>query len=215
MRFFGGSSEVRRAIGTRVALAVWLGMGCSLSLCSGQDQDSKQPPAEVKAEATTTWLVVRHAERDGEKDLLNAAGHSRAEVLRQLGSVLNVSAIYSTDFVRTKETARPLADLLGQEIQLYERPSDEWLEQVRQENAGRVVLIVGHSNTAGVIAGKLAGVDPFPVGHDDYDSLFLVTTGAELSSAVRIKYGPSSAGAQAASPDNMGPVKSSKIPGLD
>jgi broad specificity phosphatase PhoE len=173
-----------------------------------------QGTAEVKPDSvpTTTWLVLRHAERDGENDALTDAGMLRAEVLQHLGSVLNVSAVYSTDFVRTRSTVQPLADSLGQQIQLYGQATDDWLKEIREENEGGVVLIVGHSNTAGVIAGKLAGVEPFAIGHDEYDSLFVVTSAGDESSVVRLKYGQSSEGAGSASPENMGPIKSSKIP---
>jgi len=161
---------------------------------------------------TTTWLVIRHAERDGENDALTNAGKDRTEILQQLGSILNVAAIYSTDFARTKGTVQPLADSLGQEIRVYGQATDEWLQEVRAENNGGVVLIVGHSNTAGVIAGKLAGMEPFAIGHDEYDALFVVTSNGVKSSVVRLKYGQPSFGAPFASPDKMGPGKSSKIP---
>jgi broad specificity phosphatase PhoE len=195
---------------------VWLTIVASALCCAGAMQNfsmGQENSGNVEARVvTTTWLVVRHAERDGENDALTDAGKTRAEVLQQLGTVLNVSAVYSTDFVRTKSTAQLLANSLGQEIQLYGQATDEWFEEVRKENEGGVVLIVGHSNTAGVIAGKLAGIEPFAIGHDEYDSLFVVASAGDESSVVRLKYGQSSEGAGSASPENMGPIKSSKIP---
>ncbi len=187
----------------------WIVVGINAVCFAVQEQAAAETNASSES---TTWLIIRHAERDGENDALTDAGKNRAGVLQQLGAVLNVSAVYSTDFVRTKSTVQPLADLLGQEIQLYEKTTDEWYENVRKENVGGVVLIVGHSNTAGVIAGKFAGVEPFAIGHDEYDSLFVVTSKSNNSSVVRLKYGQTSAGAESASPENMGPIKSSKIP---
>jgi phosphohistidine phosphatase SixA len=174
--------------------------------------------------SSTTWLVVRHAEREGDADELSAAGIERAELLQPLGQILNVVAIYSTDTARTRQTAEPLAKARKIEIQTYAEPSPEWLAEIQSRHKGEVVMIVGHSNTIGVIAGKLAGRKPFPIAHDEYDCLLIVTTNPVASTensddsqidavvkssatVVRLKYGQPSTGASSASPIQMGRIK--------
>lgn len=142
------------------------------------------------AERQTTYLIVRHADRDGDQDRLTAAGHTRAQALCELGTLLNVTALYSTDFERTRSTAQPLAKARGLNLELYDQPSAEWIASMRQANSGGVVLIVGHSNTIGLIASQLAGVPVPEIGHGEYDHLYVVTDQKGLSpSLVRLKYG--------------------------
>jgi broad specificity phosphatase PhoE len=178
--------------------------GCLFSLAAaaiGQAQATREPSTNQ----ATTWIIVRHAEREGNADKLSAAGESRARVLATLGDVLNVSAIYSTKTERTRNTVGPLADALDLEIRSYSRVNKEWINQLSEEHRGKVVLIVGHSNTTGVIAAKLAGTEPFDIGHDQYDSLFVVTANESSRNIVRLQYGPSSVGAASAEADKMAP----------
>lgn len=170
----------------------------------------------------TTWLVIRHAERESEADLLSAAGLERAQVIKELGEILRVDAIYSTDTLRTRSTVEDLAKSRGIEIENYGKPSKVWLDDVRKLHAGKVILIVGHSNTVGVIAGLLANKAPFEMAPDEYDSLFIITstesplvesnqkTNETLTlpqtSIVRMKYGRSSVGAPAVGPEKMAPL---------
>lgn len=86
---------------------------------------------EDAANSITTFLVVRHAERDGNKDKLTMAGEQRAQLLASLGSALNVQAIYSTNTKRTKGTAQPLANSVNTEIKIYDQPSKEWMQSKR------------------------------------------------------------------------------------
>ena len=156
------------------------------------------------ANATTTFLVVRHAERDGNLDKLTKNGEQRSQVLASLGKTLNVQVIYSTDTERTKGTAKPLATSADTTIRSYKKPSKDWIASLKQNHAGQVVLIVGHSNTAGVIAGLLANEKPFEIAHDEYDALFLVQVSNSATQSMRLRYGSSSAGAPSADADKMG-----------
>ena len=65
------------------------------------------------ASAQRTVFVVRHAEKQSESNEpgvpLSEAGRARANRLAAYLKNAGVTAIYSTDFVRTLETAEPLA----------------------------------------------------------------------------------------------------------
>lgn len=172
------------------------------------------PPTEV------TWLIVRHADRDGNHDALTEAGHERARHLAALAQVLRVSAIYSTDFQRTRATAQPTADAANLKIQSYEQATAAWFKEVRQANPSGVVLIVAHSNTVGTIVNELTGVEPFEIDHAQYDLLYIVkevfedraadqvTARVKKTSLVQLNYGDSKKAPQSPRPDQMGPTKS-------
>ncbi|MFK7769854.1 MAG: histidine phosphatase family protein [Mariniblastus sp.] len=138
---------------------------------------------------STTWIVVRHADREGRKDELNEAGKIRAAKLVEIATLLRVTEIYSTDWVRTKTTAQPTAEKLKLEVQIYKKHDAEALNALKVKHAGAVVMIVGHSNTVGPIVNGLGGKGDFAVGHDDYDDLFIVTTDEKSTRAVRLKFG--------------------------
>ena len=196
-----------------------------------QAQTAPNSPApavtiEPTRSTQTTWLVLRHAEREGDADRLSLAGLERAADLRQLGEVLNVAVIYSTDTERTRGTVELLAQARGIEVQIYAETSTAWIDEIKSQNQGKVVLIVGHSNTAGVIAGQLAETPPFQIAHDEHDSLFVVTTESAATASqpadpvapnvgsarkvtncvVRLKYGRSAAKQPATKSDPLAPT---------
>lgn len=167
--------------------------------------------AEAKPESSpikTTWLIVRHAERDGEADALNEAGEKRAQLLAELGKAFNVTAIFSTDFQRTRATATPLAEMLNLPIQLYRQPGLEELGVGGHDfSSSQVILVVGHSNTVGQWVATLAGVEPFELDHDDYDGLFIVTVEGSRKSYVRLNFGSSEKSPTPLPPEKMGPQR--------
>jgi len=130
--------------------------------------------------AMTTVILVRHAEKDsiGDDPGLTAAGAERALALAHVLGEVDVSAVYATEFARTRNTAMPLANLLGLEV-IAVTPSQSYATDmaalVRERHRGEVVVIVSHSNTVPAIIGEL-GVTPVPVIEDDeYDDLYVVT----------------------------------------
>ncbi len=140
----------------------------------------------------TQFFIVRHAEKvDESKDpSLSPVGQERAEQLKQTLAHLRIEAIYSTDFLRTKQTALPLAEHLGIDIQVYSRPNAAWSTELLQQNQGKRILIVGHSNTVPQIASLLSGKTITASG-DEYDNLYIVSVADESNEVIRLKYGQS------------------------
>jgi carboxypeptidase T len=126
---------------------------------------------------------------------LTEEGRQRAEQLRDILAPLRVTAVYSTDTNRTRQTAQPTAAALDLDVLLYERPSSQqcrrWLEQHRNAN----VLIVGHSNTVGDIVNGLGVPGDFQIGNT-YDHLFVVSVTEERATVVVLRYGEPSGTAQ-------------------
>ena len=137
-----------------------------------------------ESQATTTIIFVRHAEKavDGGSDPeLSAAGRRRvAELTRQLVDadvVAGIDAIYVTQYKRTQETARPLADALGLPINQYDAADTEAvLETILKRHKGKIILVVGHSNTLPVLIANLGASKKVPpIAEDEYDNIYVIS----------------------------------------
>jgi broad specificity phosphatase PhoE len=119
---------------------------------------------------------VRHGERaDDSRDTeLSATGRARARVLAALLKDAGIDAVYSTDFVRTRDTARPLAELLSVPVQIYDGDGLEAFAKTLRSRGGRA-LVVGHSDTTPDLVGLLGGDPGPPIGSDEYDRLYILT----------------------------------------
>ena len=121
---------------------------------------------------------VRHAEKAGamQKDPpLTEAGMQRAEELSTLLDKKKIKAVYSTQTIRTKHTAKPLADRLNLPVQLYTPDTIANLLtnlKVDRKNS----LVVGHSNTLLPML-VMIGIKPEKneIPDWEYDNLFRVT----------------------------------------
>lgn len=134
------------------------------------------PSADATVESTTLYLV-RHAEKTAAASDpgLTEDGTRRAEALAERLEDAGVSAIYSTDYTRTQDTARPLAERLSLTVKSYD-PSDltSFAKTVQAE--GGSILIVGHSNTTPQLVEALGGDGGTPITEaTEYDRLYVLT----------------------------------------
>jgi phosphohistidine phosphatase SixA len=148
------------------------------------------------AEAQQTVIFVRHAERaDGgagaqpsqpgmtaapADPLLSAAGEARAARLATMLADAGITAIYTTEFRRTQDTAKPLAAKLGLKPQVTVANDPVALvTRVKAEQPKGVVLIVSHSNRV-PDAIKAFGGREVKIADDDYSGIYILTpaTGA-------------------------------------
>lgn len=125
----------------------------------------------------TTVFLVRHAEYDLNTGHLTLDGEQRANELAEVLGKADVDAIYATEFDRTQETAQRLADAMNLQLVIYDAfDLDPFVDQVKQDHAGEVVLIVGHSNTVPVTIDKFVGVSTgYSIEDDEYHKIFIVT----------------------------------------
>lgn len=149
-------------------------------------------PAEKNS--ITTLFLVRHAEKisDGSFDPgLTAAGAARADELAYILRHVDLDAIYSTPFRRTKQTAMPTAREKGLDVELYDPNDKGFLKKALHSHPGGTVLIVGHSNTIPGMVNELAGKPDFSDLDDNiYDNLFIVLVPAEGNPRVlRMRFG--------------------------
>jgi broad specificity phosphatase PhoE len=147
----------------------------------------------------TTVIVVRHAEKllePGEADPpLSPAGKRRAEALRHVLSSLEIGAVYTSPFARTRDTVAPAAADRGLRARETDpRDAEGLAARIRTEHRGQTVLVAGHSNTVPALLQAL-GVREEIVLDDrhDYDDLFVVTLEGKGARLLHLHYGePSS-----------------------
>lgn len=141
---------------------------------------------------TTTYYLVRHAEKDvsdktNRDPELTKIGHARAENLVQVLKEVKFDAVYSTDYNRTRDTAKPLAKANNLEIILY-NPRGVDYEKFKKETIGKTVLIVGHSNTTPYFTNGLIGEEKYEnLDESIYDNLYIVTLSENAASSMILK----------------------------
>jgi broad specificity phosphatase PhoE len=148
------------------------------------------------AAAQRIVFLVRHAERAdtspgtsptmaADPDLSDA-GRARAESLATALKDAHITAIYATEFKRTQQTAAPLAKALGLTVKIV--TSKGAADLIKQLKAGKGnVLVVGHSNTVPDIIKGLGVTTTVTIGDDEFDNMFLVTSGTHPS-LLRLHY---------------------------
>jgi broad specificity phosphatase PhoE len=137
-----------------------------------------------ESQATTTIIFVRHAEKATEPaddPGLSEAGQRRvAELTRQLVDadvVAGIDAVYATAYNRTQETARPIADALDLPINTYDASDTETvLATILKDHKGKIILVVGHSNTVPVLIANLGASKKVPPIHEsEYDNIYIIS----------------------------------------
>jgi 2,3-bisphosphoglycerate-dependent phosphoglycerate mutase len=127
----------------------------------------------------TTFILIRHAEKvgDGSKDPdLKPEGIERANKLISVLRNAAVTAIYSTNYKRTRNTVAPLSKEKGVEVQLYESLSVEAINQMLEKNRGGTIVVCGHSNTIPWIANQLIGKEEYKDFSDpEYGNMLIVS----------------------------------------
>lgn len=153
-----------------------------------------------ESQATTTMIFVRHAEKAGPSEAdpgLSLAGQQRAaELARQLVDadvVAGVDAIYSTPFRRTKETAQPIAEKLDLPINIYEDAEDyePIVDTMVADHKGKIILVVGHSNTLPVMIADLGASKKVPpIAENEYDNIYIISIPwFGKTKTIRLRYG--------------------------
>ena len=133
--------------------------------------------------------MVRHAERAKEPgdSALTPQGRQRAQALVSAIGAKEITAIYSPNRGRNRETVQPLATHLGLTIRLIpetrlsntRRFADEFVQEVLSKHAGGVVVWVGNKSPVGIWGGNLKEIYLRLGGTGDpparYDDLFIIT----------------------------------------
>jgi broad specificity phosphatase PhoE len=178
--------QIRTAVGLGLLALVLCGTGCP-----------------QRADATTTAVfLVRHAEKEAgvSNPSLTAEGQARAQALAHALEDAGIQAIYSTEFARTQQTAQAVSEAIGVDVQTFPVGNDGMeafiagmASEIRDNQGGRRVLVVGHSNTVPALMRALGATEATDLTEKDYDDLFVVELG-EAGSArlLQLHYGADS-----------------------
>lgn len=143
----------------------------------------------------TTVILIRHAEKvidPNNPDVdLSPAGQARAQELVRMFGDAGINAIYATQYKRTQQTVKPLADKLGLPVnQVNSKSTADLVAQIRAQNSGQAVFVAGHNNSVPEIIAALGGPTLPIIPETEYDNLYIVTiyrTGK--AKLIKLKYG--------------------------
>lgn len=127
----------------------------------------------------TTYYFIRHAEKDlrepGNRDpKLSEAGEARAALWAETFKAVDFDLIYSSDYERTRTTAKTIANTQDKPIVMYDakKLNDS---DFKEKTKGKTVLVVGHSNTNPQFVNLLLEEKKYrDLPEDQYGSLFIV-----------------------------------------
>lgn len=143
----------------------------------------------------TTIILVRHAEKNIEPANtdpdLSLAGQARAQELVRMFGDAGIKAIYATQYKRTQQTVKPLADKLGLPVTSVDaKNTAELVKQIRAQHNGEVVFVAGHNNTVPEIIAALGGPQMPIIPETEFDNLYIVTIyRVGRAKLLKLKYG--------------------------
>lgn len=145
--------------------------------------------------AQTTIFVTRHADRFGtEPDpTLTPKGEEQARALAQLLSDANIKHIFTTELVRTQQTAAPTAEHAHLKPSIVPQDKfDDLIAGIRGAiRPNESILVVGHRATVPQIVHALTGKDIPALGSSEYGRLIAITLFPDgASNIVTLRYAP-------------------------
>jgi len=135
--------------------------------------------AVTVASAQPVVVIVRHAEKeasDGGDPDLSPAGRARAEALARILKDSGITAIFTSEFKRTQETAALTAASAGVAATVVPAKDPAALVAKLHQLNGNA-LVVGHGNTIPNIIKALGINAPINIPDADYSELLIVTLG--------------------------------------
>ena len=134
----------------------------------------------ILAQEATTYYLIRHAEKDrsdpsNSNPELTLEGRQRSQRWSAVFERIALDAVYSTNYLRTIQTASPTAEAHHIAIQFYD-PRALYSEEFKASTTGQNVLIVGHSNTIPELANAILGEQQFENTPYDINSYLYVIT---------------------------------------
>ena len=131
------------------------------------------------ASAQPVVVIVRHAEKaanGGSDPDLSSTGRARADELARILKDSGITAIFTSEFKRTQETAAPSATSIGVTATVIPaKDTAALVAKLHQLNGN--ALVVGHGDTIPNII-KALGIDsPINIPDEDYSEFLIVTVG--------------------------------------
>ena len=137
----------------------------------------------------TIFYLIRHAEKDrsnseNKDPILTSDGIKRANHWASYFDTIQLNSIYTTDYIRTKQTIFPVSKLKQITPKIYSVDELD-INQFIRSNHGKRVLISGHSNTTPAMVNKLIGESKYSdMSDSDNKSLYVVNI---INSKVKVQ----------------------------
>jgi broad specificity phosphatase PhoE len=130
-----------------------------------------------RADAQRVIYIVRHAEKELTGDQpLTEAGNKRAQALADLLKNANIKAIYTSDALRTQQTAQPLATALSIPLEkIAGGNAGKTYEEALHQHWNDAILIVGHSDTIQDLLRKWSANANVDIAQTDFSTLLVIT----------------------------------------
>ncbi len=130
----------------------------------------------------TQIYFIRHADKESDgsdNPHLSEKGVQRATYWGKFFQYIRFDDIYTTDFHRNIETASLVSKDKGVKIHHYSPLSFDIIEHVEQ-NRGKTMLIIGHSNTIPDLINRLVtDVQYDPMSHKNYNLIYKVQVASD------------------------------------
>jgi len=146
------------------------------------------------ASAQSTIFVTRHTDRGPEEPdaaLTSLGLHQAADLGRMLADT-GIKHIFTTDLVRTQQTAAPTAARAGiAPVVVDQKDFDGLIAKIRATlRDGEATLVVGHRATVPRIVKALSGREIPPLASDEFTRLVAITLFPDgRVSVVTLRYG--------------------------
>lgn len=141
--------------------------------------------ATISFAQKTTYILVRHAEKDttaqGSTMMqadppLTKQGAERAQRLVETLKKYTPDAIYSTNYIRTKNTVAPLSKKLGLPTLIYNAKELNYFAEQLLKETDKTIVIAGHSNTTPALVNLLIKKNSYPALDESvYNKIYIVT----------------------------------------
>lgn len=139
--------------------------------------------AQQENNEVTTYYLIRHAEKtdsENKNPNLNMKGKLRAEKWMNVFRNVKFDAIYSTNYNRTIETAKPTSLNKNLKIITYDFSEINY-QNFLKETKGQIVLIVGHSNTTPEFVNNLIRENKYgTIDHYNNCNLYIVEFNGDI-----------------------------------
>ncbi|MCD6012708.1 MAG: phosphohistidine phosphatase [Flavipsychrobacter sp.] len=146
-------------------------------------------PLHAQQNKPVTIILLRHAEKEltGKDPALTEKGKQRAQRLKTTLAAWKPDLFYSTATTRTMQTLTPLATQYGKPIQTYSAADQHTFAQLLKQQAGKTIVVVGHSNTIPQLVNVITGKDTYTdLPDDEFGRIFIVTiANGEVSVSVK------------------------------
>ena len=136
-------------------------------------------PGLALAEPAFVYLV-RHGEKEaGQDPALTSQGQQRAKNIASLLRRAGVKQVFSSQTLRTMQTAQAMAQVAGVEVIAYDASKPQALVARVHAIDGGAVLVVGHSDTLSELVRLFGGAPGADIGDLEFDRVYQLTRGAD------------------------------------